>query len=130
MGRHMLITGVPLGLITIAISAWIGGTSGLISSAIAVVIVIANLAGSGALIARAAANSAVAAMAMAVVSFFSILIILTVFVVLAHGASWMNLRIFGISMIALHIVIVGLEARKVSGRLAYSGFFPSKKELN
>ncbi|MDA8117927.1 MAG: hypothetical protein M0000_11235 [Actinomycetota bacterium] len=128
MSRDMLRLGLPLGALAVIVSAVGFGTRGLWSSLVGVVLVLANLYLTGIVVSRAAANSAVAAMAAALVSFFGLLVFLTVFVIFAHGAGWMNLRVFGISMIALHLALVGLEARKVSGRLAFSGFFPSHKE--
>ena len=128
MSRDMLRLGLPLGAVAVVVSTVGFGTRGLWSSLVGVVLVLANLYLTGMVVSRAAANSAVAAMAAALVSFFGLLVFLTVFVIFAHGAGWMNLRVFGISMIALHLALVGLEARKVSGRLAFSGFFPSHKE--
>ena len=128
MGRDMLRLGLPLGVAVVIVASLAFGTRGLWSSLIGVALVVANLYFTGIVVSRAAANSAVAAMAAALVSFFGLLILLTIFVIFAHGARWMNLRVFGISMIALHLALVGLEARKVSGRLAFSGFFPSHKE--
>ena len=130
MSRDMLFLGVPLGVVVVVVSTVIGGPRGFWSSCVATIIVLANLGGVGFLISRASKSSPVAAMAAALSSFGVVLVALTIFVVLEHAASWMNLRIFGISMISLHLVLVGLEARKVSGRLAFSGFFPTKKELN
>ncbi len=130
MSRHMLALGVPLGFLAVVLSTAIGGSAGFWSSLVAAAIVLGNLGVVGHVISRASANSAVAAMVTALASFFVVLAALTLFVVLFHGARWMNLRIFGISMIALHLVLVGVEARKVSGRLAFSGFYPTKKELN
>ena len=130
MSRHMLALGVPLAAVAVAVSTIIAGSAGFWSSLIAVLIVLVNLGLVGYLISKASASSPVAAMATALASFFVMLVALTIFVVLFHRSHWMNLRIFGISMIALHLVLVGVEARKVSGRLAFSGFYPTKKELN
>lgn len=130
MSKHMLALGGPLAVVVVGVSALFAGSAGFWSSLIAVLIVLVNLGVVGHLISRASANSPVAAMATALASFFVVLAALTIFVLLFHGSHWMNLRIFGISMIALHLVLVGIEARKVSGRLAFSGFYPTKKELN
>ena len=129
MSRHMVRLGLPVSVGIVLISTIIASYSGLISSLIAVFIVLANFAAVGSAIGRATDNSPIAGMVAAIVSFFVILLALTVFVVLAHNQTWLNLRIFGISMIALHLIVSGLEARRVSGKLAYSGIFPNKKEI-
>lgn len=128
MSRHMFRLGLPIGLFIVLVATALGSTRGFISSFIAVSVVLVNLVGVGFAIGRASNTSPIAGMVAAIASFFIILIALTVFVVVAHNESWLNLRIFGISMIALHLVVTGLEARRVSGKLAYSGFFPTKKE--
>ncbi|KJF17256.1 hypothetical protein AXFE_18890 [Acidithrix ferrooxidans] len=128
MSRHMVRIAIPLGVLVIVIGTLIGGFDGFVSALIGVGVVTLNFALTGLFIGRASENSPIAAMVVALGSFFVILLALTLFVVLAHNAKWLNLRIFGISMIALHLVVSGLEARRVSGRMAYSGIFPSKKE--
>ncbi len=128
MSRYMVRLGTPVAIAVVIFSTIVGSKVGFISSTIAVSIVLVNLGTVGLVIGKATNSSPAVGMAAAMGSFFVILIALTVFVVLAHNASWLNLRIFGISMISLHLIVTGLAARKVSAKLAFSGLFPSKKE--
>ena len=127
LARRMVLLGLPLSAIVVAASTIGWGSRGLYSSLIGSTFVLLNLSLSAVAIAKASKVSTVAAMAVAMSSFIFDLLFLTVFVVVAHGYSFMNIRVFAFSLITVHIVVTAFAARGVSGRVAYSGLFPSKK---
>ncbi len=127
LARRMVLLGIPLSAIVVVVSTLGWGSRGLYSSLIGSAFVLLNLSLSALAIARASKVSTVAAMAVAMSSFIFDLLFLTVFVVVAHGFSFMNIRVFAFSLIIVHIVVTAFAARSVSGRVAYSGLFPSKK---
>ncbi len=127
LARRMVLLGIPLSVIVVVVSTLGWGSRGLYSSLIGSAFVLLNLSLSALAIARASKVSTVAAMAVAMSSFIFDLLFLTVFVVIAHGFSFMNIRVFAFSLIIVHIVVTAFAARSVSGRVAYSGLFPSKK---
>ncbi len=127
LARRMVLIGIPLSAVVVAVSAVGWGSHGLYSSLIGASFVLLNLALSALAIAKASKVSTVAAMAVAMSSFLLDLLFLTVFVVIAHGWTFMNIRVFAFSLIIVHIVVTAFAARGVSGRVAYSGLFPSKK---
>lgn len=127
LGKKLIKYSLMVAPVIIAVSGIFFGSKGVYSSAYACVLVIINFVGATKFLSIGARISPVALMAAAVASLFFDLALLTVGTLPLVRAEWMDLKVYGGALIAAHLVAVGMMARNVTGKLAYSGMKPAKR---
>jgi hypothetical protein len=123
MARLGMVVGP--GFVALATIFW--ALPGLVSSAIAFTIVVANLVLGAWIIGRAAAVSPQLLMGAVLGGFALRLLILTAVVVPIKGYGWFEVAPFAITLIGGHLGLLAWETQRVSISLAYPGLPPSKK---
>jgi hypothetical protein len=121
--RVSLVIAVPILLVGLLF----GGLRGLYSAGYAELLVIVNYSVATRVLAWCARISPVALMGGALGSFAFVLVLLTAAIIPVARASWMNLVIFGVTLIAAHLIPVIVTASRVTGKIAFDGFRPSFK---
>jgi hypothetical protein len=127
LGKQLIFYSLITGVAVVGIAYVIYGQHGLYSAAYGATLVVINFLIATRLLMTGARISPVALMASAVGALFVDLALLTVGTLPVVKADWMNIEVYGGALIITHLVAVGLMARKVTGKLAYSGLKPSKR---
>ena len=125
MARRML----PVFPVLVLVAGLIWGVDGAISGAFAVVLVLANLALSAALLGWAARISLALLMAAALGGFILRLVLLTAVVYAVKGQGWVDIVALGITLAVTHVGLLIWETRHVSASLAYPGLKPTPSKL-
>ena len=121
MARRAL-PAVPV-LVLVAGLVW--GVDGGLSAAFAVVLVLANLTLSAALLGRAARISLALLMAAALGGFVLRLVLLTAVVWAVKDQPWVDIVPLGITLVVTHLGLLIWETRHVSASLAYPALKPT-----
>ncbi len=121
MARRML----PVLPILVLVAGLIWGVDGAISAALAVVLVLGNLALSAALLGWAARISLALLMAAALGGFILRLVLLTAVVYAVKDQGWVDIVALGITLIVTHLGLLVWETRHVSASLAYPAMKPT-----
>ena len=121
MARRML----PVLPVLVLVAGLIWGPDGAASGAFAVVLVLANLGLSAALLGWAARISLTLLMAAALGGFALRLFLLTAVVYLVKDQSWVDITALGFTLIVTHLGLLIWETRHVSASLAYPGLKPT-----
>jgi hypothetical protein len=121
MARRML----PVLPVLVVVAGLIWGVDGGLSAGFAVVLVLANLALSAALLGWAARISLALLMAAALGGFLLRLVLLTAVVWAVHDQSWVDIVPLGMTLIVTHLGLLIWETRHVSASLAYPALKPS-----
>ena len=116
---------VPVVLLLAAIG-W--GRNGALSSAYAVLLVLANFILSAALLGWAARISLTFLMATALFGYLARLGLITAAVLLVKDQSWVELVPLGLTIIVTHLGLLFWETRYVSASLAFPGLKPQRDE--
>ena len=125
MARRML----PVFPVLVLVAGLIWGVDGAISGALAVVLVLANLALSAALLGWAARISLALLMAAALGGFILRLVVLTAVVYAVKDQGWVDIVALGITLAVTHVGLLIWETRHVSASLAYPGLKPTPSKL-
>ncbi|HEV2759659.1 MAG TPA: ATP synthase subunit I [Acidimicrobiales bacterium] len=125
MARRML----PVFPVLVLVAGLIWGVDGAISGALAVVLVLANLALSAALLGWAARISLALLMAAALGGFILRLVLLTAVVYAVKDQGWVDIVALGITLAVTHVGLLIWETRHVSASLAYPGLKPTPSKL-
>lgn len=125
MARRML----PVLPVLVAVAGLIWGADGAFSAAFAVVLVLANLALSAALLGWAARISLALLMAAALGGFILRLVLLTAVVYAVKDQAWVDIVALGITLAVTHVGLLIWETRHVSASLAYPGLKPTPSKL-
>jgi hypothetical protein len=116
---------LPVLPVLVLVAGLIWGPDGAASGAFAVVLVLANLALSAALLGWAARISLPLLMAAALGGFAIRLFLLTAVVYLVKDQSWVDITALGFTLIVTHLGLLIWETRHVSASLAYPGLKPT-----
>ena len=109
-------------LVLVAGLVW--GVDGALSAAFAVVLVLANLGLSAAMLGRAARISLPLLMVAALGGFILRLGLLTAAVFAVKDQPWVDMVALGITLVVTHLGMLAWEVRHVSASLAYPGVKP------
>jgi hypothetical protein len=121
MARRML----PVLPVIVVVAGLIWGPDGAASGAFAVVLVLANLGLSAALLGWAARTSLTLLMAAALGGFILRLFLLTAVVFLVKDQPWVDITALGFTLIVTHLGLLIWETRHVSASLAYPPLKPT-----
>lgn len=124
--RDMIRRALPVTPLALLVAALVWGADGAWSAAYAIVVVLANLALSAALLAGAARISLAMVMAAAMFGFLIRLGLIFVAVYAVKDASWMNFWALGVTLIVTHLGLLFWEMRYVSLSLAHPGLKPAQ----
>jgi hypothetical protein len=116
---------LPVLPVLVLVAGLVWGPDGAASGAFAVVLVLANLALSAALLGWAARISLPLLMAAALGGFAIRLFLLTAVVYLVKDQSWVDITALGFTLIFTHLGLLIWETRHVSASLAYPGLKPT-----
>ena len=122
MARRML----PALPVPVIVAGLIWGWAGAASSAFAVVLVLANLAASAALLAWAARISLPLLMVAALGGFVVRLFVLSAVVIAVKDQPWVDLVALGLTLVVTHLGLLIWETRHVSASLAFPGVKPKR----
>jgi hypothetical protein len=125
MARRML----PVLPVLVLVAGLIWGVDGGISAAFAVVLVLANLGLSAALLGWAARISLALLMAAALGGFLLRLVLLTTVVWAVKDQSWVDIVPLGMTLIVTHLGLLFWETAHVSASLAFPGLKPIPSRL-
>lgn len=125
MARRML----PVLPVLVLVAGLIWGVDGALSASFAVVLVLANLALSAALLGWAARVSLALLMAAALGGFILRLALLTVVVYAVKDQAWVDIVALGITLALTHVGLLVLETRHVSASLAFPGIRPTPSKF-
>ncbi|MHB8668995.1 MAG: ATP synthase subunit I [Acidimicrobiales bacterium] len=121
MARRSL-PAIPL---LLGVSAAIWGLPGVASSAYAIALVLANLALSGLILARAARISLPVLLGAALFGYLLRLGLITVAVLAVRHQSWVSIIPLGLTIVVTHLGLLLWETRYVSASLAFPGLKPT-----
>jgi hypothetical protein len=124
VAKDMVRRSLPFLPLLLLLGASIGGVDGAVSAAYAVVIVLANLALSAALLAWAARISLGLLMGVALFGFLLRLGLIFLAVLAFADAPWMDFWALGVVLIVTHLGLLFWEMRYVSVSLAHPGLRP------
>jgi hypothetical protein len=127
VAADMIRRSLPALPVVIVLAALFWGTSGALSAAYAIVLVLLNFIASAAALAWAAVRSIVALMAVALFGFLIRLGLLAAAVLLVRDQWWVELVPLGFTLVATHLGLLVWEARHVSASLAFPGLKPAKE---
>ena len=116
---------LPVLPVLVLVAGLIWGPDGAASGLFAVVLVLANLALSAALLGWAARISLTLLMVAALGGFALRLFLLTAVVYLVKDQSWVDITALGFTLIVTHLGLLIWETRHVSASLAYPGLKPT-----
>ena len=125
MARRML----PVLPVLVLVAGLIWGVDGAFSGAFAVLLVLANLALSAALLGWAARISLALLMAAAMGGLALRLFLLTAVVWAVKDQAWVDITALGFTLIVTHLGLLIWETRHVSASLAYPGLKPTPSKL-
>ena len=125
MARRML----PVFPVLVLVAGLIWGVDGAISAALAVVLVLGNLALSAALLGWAARISLALLMAAALGGFILRLVLLAAVVYAVKDQGWVDIVALGMTLAVTHVGLLIWETRHVSASLAYPGLKPTPSKL-
>ena len=125
MARRML----PVFPVLVLVAGLIWGVDGAFSGAFAVLLVLANLALSAALLGWAARISLALLMAAALGGFILRLVLLTAVVYAVKDQGWVDIVALGITLAVTHVGLLVWETRHVSASLAFPGVKPTRSKL-
>ena len=125
MARRML----PVFPVLVLVAGLIWGIDGAFSGAFAVLLVLANLALSAALLGWAARISLALLMAAALGGFILRLVLLTAVVYAVKDQGWVDIVALGITLAVTHVGLLVWETRHVSASLAFPGIKPAPSKL-
>jgi len=120
---------LPVLPVLVLVAGLIWGPDGASSALLAVVLVLANLGLSAALLGWAARISLALLMAAALGGFLLRLVLLTAFVYLVKDQPWVDITALGFTLIVTHLGLLIWETRHVSASLAYPGLKPTPSKL-
>ncbi|MDP9453147.1 MAG: ATP synthase subunit I [Actinomycetota bacterium] len=124
VARDLARRAVPLAPVLVAACALGWGLEGALSSAYAVVLVVANFLVAAALMAWAARISVAVLMGTVLAGYLLRLGALTLAVVVVRDAGWVELVPLGLTLVITHLGLLVWEARHVSLSLAFPGLSP------
>jgi len=125
MARRML----PVLPVLVVLAGLIWGADGAFSAAFAVVLVLANLALSAALLGWAARISLALLMAAALGGFILRLVLLTAVVYAVKDHGWVDIVALGMTLAVTHVGLLIWETGHVSASLAYPSLKPVPSKL-
>jgi hypothetical protein len=125
MARRML----PVVPVLVLVAGLVWGVAGGVSAAFAVVLVLANLALSAALLGWAARISLPLLMVAALGGFALRLVLLTAVVWAVKDQAWVEMVPLGLTLAVTHVGLLIWETRHVSASLAYPALKPTAKQL-
>lgn len=125
MARRML----PVLPVLVLVGGLIWGWDGAASAGFAVVLVLANLALSAALLGWAARISLSLLMVAALGGFALRLFLLTAVVWAVKDQPWVDITALGLTLIVTHLGLLVWETRHVSASLAYPALKPTRSQL-
>jgi len=120
--------GLLVSPLIVAVAAVARGGAGAASAAFAVVIVLANLALSGAALSWAARTSLNLLMVVSLGGFLVRMGVLVGIVALLRHQSWVDLPTLAVTLFVTQVGLLLWETKYVSATLAYPGLKPSGKE--
>ena len=120
----MIRRAAPALPVLILVAGLTRGADGAWSAAYAVALVVANFLLAAALVGWAARISPVAMAATAMGSFAGRLVVVTVAFLLVKDQAWVDVVVFGFTLILTHLGLLIWETRHVSASLAFPGVKP------
>ena len=125
MAKRML----PVLPVVVLVSGLAWGPDGAASGALAVALVLGNLALSAVLLGRAARISLALLMVAALGGFVLRLFLLLAIVWAVKDQPWVDITALGFTLIVTHLGLLVWETRHVSASLAYPGLKPTPNQL-
>ena len=125
IAKDLLRRGVLLAPAIVIICAVGFGRDGALSAAYAVAIVLTNLVASAALLAWAAPKGPNVLMATALGGFLGRMILVGLAVWAVNDASWVHMKLLGVTVLLTHLGLLAWETRFVSASLAYPALKPT-----
>jgi hypothetical protein len=124
IARDLLKRGVMVAPAALIIGALVAGTDGVATVAFALVVVLANLALSAAMLGWAAAQSPTVLMAAALGGFLVRMVAVGLAVWAVNDAPWVHMGLLGVTVLATHLGLLFWETRYVSASLAFPALKP------
>ena len=116
---------MPAFPVLILVAGLLWGVNGAVSAAFAVVLAVANLVLSAAMLARAARVSLALLMVASLGGFILRLVLLTVVVFAVHDQAWVEVVPLGLTLVVAHLGMLIWEVGQVSASLAFPGLKPT-----
>lgn len=126
LARDMVRRGLPAAPVLLLLAALGWGIDGALSSAYGIVLVVANLALSAALLVWAARISLATMMGVALGGYLVRLALVFAAVMLVRDAAWVELWPLGLTIIVTHLGLLFWETRFVSASLAFPALRPPR----
>lgn len=126
--RDLLRRAVPVTPVPVAVAALVAGTSGALSAAVGLGLVVANFAVAAASLAWAARVNLALLMGVALFGYLLRLGVLFGAVFLLRDLDWVHLPSLGITLVVAHLGLLVWETKYVSATLAHPGLKPLPKE--
>ncbi len=117
---------VPVALVLVAVSGLVWGVGGVLSTGVAVVLVVVNLVAAAALIAWGSRRSAAALMGAVLGGYVVRLGLLTGALWVVGDLAWVERTPLFATVLITHVVLIVWEARRVSMSLAFPGLKPKE----
>jgi hypothetical protein len=124
VARDLARRAVPLAPVLVGACAVVWGLHGALSSAYALVLVVANFVLAAALMTWAARISLAVLLGTVLAGYLVRLAVLTVAVLAVRGAGWVEMLPLGLTLVVAHVGLLVWEARHVSVTLAFPGLRP------
>jgi hypothetical protein len=124
IARDLVRRGALLAPAIVIICALGFGRDGALTAGYAVVIVLANLIGSAAMLAWAAPKGPTVLMATALGGFLGRMILVGLAVWAVNDASWVQMKLLAVTVLLTHLGLLAWETRFVSASLAYPALKP------
>lgn len=126
LARDMVRRGLPAAPVLVAVAGLVWGLDGALSALYGVVLVVANLALSAALLVWAARISLALLMGVALGGYLVRLALVFAAVMLVRDAGWVELWPLGLTIIVTHLGLLFWETRYVSASLAFPALRPPR----
>ena len=130
VAKDMIRRAIPVAPVLIGICAAMWSVNGGLSSAYGIVIVLANLGLSAAMLAYSARISLALMMAAAMFGFLLRLGLIMIAVLAVRNAGWVHLGALGFTLVVTHLGLLFWELRYVSLSLAHPGLKPAPRRTS
>lgn len=123
----MVRRSLPAIPVLLGVSAAFWGLAGAASSAYAIALVLANLALSGVILARAARISLAVLLGAALFGYLLRLGLITAAVLVVRHQGWVSIVPLGLTIVVTHLGLLLWETRYISASLAFPGLKPTRE---
>lgn len=123
--RDLLRRALPVAPVLVAVGALAAGIDGALSAAVAVALVVVNLAAAAASLAWAARINLGLVMGVALFGYLARIGLLFLVVFLLKDLPWIHLTTLGLTLVVTHLGLLLWELKYVSASLAHPGLKPA-----